>query len=173
MIPTEAAVLYGASPKTNEWGAMFEVREDDLSGQQSRALLALHLAGMHANSPPGSVFALDLSGLEAPGVSVWSAWYNGRIASIGALKMLDAENAEIKSMHTHPDFLRMGAGAAILERIIATARARGVRRLSLETGSGPAFEPALALYRRRGFANGAPFSDYEQSDFNQFLHLHL
>jgi putative acetyltransferase len=87
---------------------MFELREDDLSGAQSRALLALHLAGMHANSPPGSVFALDLSGLEAPEVSVWSAWYNGRIASIGALKMLDAENAEIKSTRTHPDFLRMG-----------------------------------------------------------------
>ena len=152
---------------------MFELREDDLSGEQSRALLALHLAGMHADSPAGSVFALDLSGLERPEVTVWSAWAGGRIASIGALKMLEGARAEIKSMRTHPDFLRRGAGAAILDRIVATARSRGVATLSLETGSGAAFEPALALYRRRGFANGAPFSDYEQSGFNQFLHLPL
>lgn len=152
---------------------MFDIREDDLSGDQTRALLALHLAGMHADSPPGSVFALDLSDLRLPEVTVWTAWRNGRIASIGALKMLQDDTAEVKSMRTHPDFLRSGAASAILERIITAAKSRGVKWLSLETGSGPAFEPALALYRRRGFVNGAPFSDYEQSAFNQFLHLAL
>ena len=76
-------------------------------------------------------------------------------------------------MRTHPDFMRMGAAAAILETIIAAASARGARRLSLETGSGPSFEPALALYRRCGFQPGAAFSAYRQSDFNQFLHLDL
>ncbi len=96
-----------------------------------------------------------------------------QITSIGALKMLDSGNVEIKSMRTHPDFLRRGARVAILEQIIATAKDRGVRWLSPETGSGPAFESALALYRRRGFLNGAPFSDYELSAFNQFLHLDL
>jgi len=128
---------------------------------------------MHADSPPGSVLALDLSDLQVAEVTVWTAWRNGRIASVGALKMLQDEIAEVKSMRTHPDFLRSGAGSAILERIITVARARGVKRLSLETGSGPAFEPALALYRQRGFVNGNPFSDYEQSAFNQFLHLAL
>ena len=76
-------------------------------------------------------------------------------------------------MRTHPHFLRMGAGAAIFETIITAAAKRGVRRLSLETGSGLAFEPALALYRRRGFKNGMAFGSYEQSAFNQFLHLDL
>ena len=76
-------------------------------------------------------------------------------------------------MRTHPHFLRMGAGAAILETIITAATVRGIRRLSLETGSGPAFEPALALYRRRGFRNGMASGGYEQSAFNQFLHLDL
>jgi putative acetyltransferase len=151
----------------------FDIREDDLSGDQTRALLALHLAGMNVDSPPGSVFALDLSDLQLPEVTVWTAWREDRIAGIGALKMLQDETAEVKSMRTHPDFLRTGAGSAILERIITVAKSRGVRRLSLETGSGPAFEPALALYRRRGFVNGAPFSDYRQSAFNQFLHLAL
>ncbi len=152
---------------------MFEIRQDDLAGQQVRALLALHLAGMHANSPPDHVRALDLSGLQQPAVTVWSAWRDERIAAIGALKLLADGNAEVKSMRTHPDFLRLGAGAAILEVIIAAARARGARRLSLETGSGPAFGPALALYRRRGFVDGEAFADYDSSAFNRFLHLDL
>lgn len=152
---------------------MIEVLEDDLGGAETRSLLALHLAGMRADSPPGSVYALDLSGLTAPGVTVWTARFDGRVAAVGALKMLADGTAEVKSMRTHPDFLRRGAAAALLERIIATARARGLRRLSLETGSGPAFEPALALYRRRGFRDGPPFSDYEASGFNRFLHLDL
>ena len=152
---------------------MFEIREDDLSGEQTRSLLALHLAGMHATSPLGSVFALDLSGLQLPEVTVWTAWYDGRLAGVGALKMLADGTAEIKSMRTHPDFLRKGAAAALLETIITTALTRGTHRLSLETGSGAAFEPALALYRRRGFANGPAFGEYVQSEFNQFLHMDM
>ena len=152
---------------------MFEVRKDNLSGEQSRELLRLHLEGMHASSPPGSVFALDLSGLQTPAVTVWSAWRDNRIAAIGAMKILPDGTAEVKSMRTHPDFLRMGAGAIILTTIIEAAAARGVRRLSLETGSGAAFDPALSLYRRRGFTSGSAFGDYEQSEFNKFLHLEL
>lgn len=152
---------------------MFEIREDDLSGAPTRALLALHLAGMHAASPPGHVFALDLSGLRDPAVTVWTAWRDGRVASVGAVKMLADGDAEVKSMRTHPDFARLGAAGAVLETIVATAAARGARRLSLETGSGPAFAPALALYRRRGFVPGPAFGDYTPSAFNQFLHLDL
>jgi putative acetyltransferase len=150
-----------------------DIRVDDLSSPATLALLRLHLMGMHASSPPGHVFALDLSGLKAPNVTVWSAWQGEAICGIGALKQFDATSGEIKSMRTHPDYLRRGVAAALLEHIIGQARARGLRRLSLETGSGEAFEPALALYRRRGFINGEAFSDYEKSDFNQFLHLAL
>jgi putative acetyltransferase len=150
-----------------------EVRQDDLSGEQIKDLLRLHLVGMHANSPQGHVFALDLSGLKAPGVTVWSAWVNERIAGVGALKELGHGEGEVKSMRTHPDFLRRGVAAALLDRIITEARKRGMHRLSLETGSGPAFEPALNLYRKRGFVDGEPFAGYARSDFNQFLHLSL
>jgi len=149
------------------------IRNDDLSSLQTRDLLAIHLSGMHANSPPGQVFALDLSGLQVPEVTVWSAWDGDAIAGIGALKALGDGSGEIKSMRTHPNHLRKGVGAAILEHIIDEASRRGWRRLSLETGRGPAFEPALALYRERGFANGGAFSDYEASAFNQFMHLEL
>lgn len=152
---------------------MLVIRQDDLSGDATRALLAFHLAGMHENSPPGHVFALDLSELRQPNVTVWTAWEIDSIAGIGALKVLSQGIGEVKSMRTHPDHLRKGVGAAILEHIINEARLRGCHRLSLETGSGPSFEPALALYRKRGFTSGGPFGDYEKSDFNQFMHLDL
>jgi putative acetyltransferase len=150
------------------------IRQDDLTGHQTRELLRLHLAGMHASSPgPEHVFALDISALQARGVTVWTAWIGARIAAIGALKDLGDLTGEVKSMRTHPEFLRRGIGAAMLEHIIGEARARGMRYLSLETGSGPAFEPALALYRKRGFVEGEPFGDYLRSAFNQFMHLTL
>src|SRR6202034_3715410 len=123
----------------------WEIRQDDLSGAQARALVRLHLEGMHAHSPPGSVFALDFSGLTVPEVTVWCAWRGERIAGIAALHDLRDGTGELKSMRTHPDFLRRGVADALLEHIIDQARRRGLSRLSLETGSGPAFEPALAL----------------------------
>lgn len=149
------------------------IREDDLSGAEIQNLLRLHLAGMLANSPPGQVFALDLSGLKAPGVTVWSAWRGAAIAGVGALKVLGDGSAEIKSMRTHPDHLRHGVAAAILEHIVGEARRRGLTRLSLETGSGPAFDAAIALYVRYGFESGDVFADYVGSAFNQFMHLDL
>lgn len=164
--------MSSSSPAVEAVGPLV-VRVDDLSGQPIRDLVALHLAGMSANSPPGHCFALDESGLMSADVTVWSAWDGEAIAGIGALKALGDGTGEIKSMRTHPNHLRKGVGAAILERIIAEARARGYRRLSLETGSGEAFEAALAMYRRRGFASGGAFGDYVGSDFNQFMHLEL
>lgn len=152
---------------------MLVIRPDDLTAQPTRDLLALHLAAMQENSPAGHIFALDLSGLERPDMTVWSAWFGDAIAGMAALRQLDAETGELKSMRTHPDHVRKGVATALLEHVIHVARDRGLRRLSLETGSGPAFEPALALYRRRGFQSGPPFGDYVASDFNQFLHLSL
>ncbi|MDX7951137.1 GNAT family N-acetyltransferase [Lichenihabitans sp. Uapishka_5] len=152
---------------------MIAIRPDDLEGAAVRDLLALHLAGMHATSPPGSVSALDASGLRHPDVSVWTAWIGDAIAGLGALKLLGGGAAEVKSMRTHPAHLRKGVAAALLRHIVGEARARGIRRLSLETGSGPAFDPALALYRAHGFEDGEPFANYRRSAFNQFLHLPL
>jgi putative acetyltransferase len=95
------------------------------------------------------------------------------VIGIGALKELGDGSAEVKSMRTHPDHLRRGVAALSLDHIAAEASARGLTRLSLETRSGAAFEPALALYRNYGFADGEAFSDYQSSAFNQFLHLEL
>lgn len=150
-----------------------DIRLDDLTGKQVQALLADHLSGMQKNSPPGSVYALDLSGLKAPNVSVWTAWDGGHLMGIGALKELSEAAGEIKSMRTDTAHLRKGVGLSILNHIIEEALRRGYKRLSLETGSGDEFEPALRLYRKRGFENGDAFGSYEASAFNQFLHKSL
>ncbi len=152
---------------------MFLIRQDDLSGDDVRALLAIHLAGMAENTPPEHVFALDLSGLQTPDITVWTVRHDGALAGIGALKALGDGTGELKSMRTHPDHLRRGVAAALLDHILDVAATRGYHRVSLETGVGESFDPALALYRKRGFENGGAFSDYEASAFNQFLHLEL
>ena len=145
----------------------------DLDDPEVQALIAYHKRAMLEGSPPGLSFALDLSGLQADGVCVWVAYVEGRAAAIGAIKRLDEKSCEVKSMRTHPDYLRQGLAAALLEVIITQARLAGFKTISLETGTGPAFEPALALYRRRGFVNGEAFADYTLTDFNQCLHLAL
>jgi putative acetyltransferase len=145
----------------------------DFDDDRIKALLTRHLEGMHANSPPGHVFALDWSGLQKPDISFYALWEGEELLGFGALKQLDTTYGEIKSMRTADAHLRKGVAARILDHLIAEARSRGYTRLSLETGSGPAFEPALALYRKRGFTDGGAFGGYEKSAFNQFLHLDL
>jgi putative acetyltransferase len=152
---------------------MAVIKPGDFADDRVKALLKRHLEGMHASSPPGHVFALDWSGLQRPEISFYALWEGEELLGFGALKELDLRSGEIKSMRTADAHLRKGVAATILDHIICEARARGYTRLALETGSGPAFEPALALYRRRGFTNGGAFGDYEKSPFNQFLYLDL
>ena len=151
----------------------FVIRPGDFDDDRVKALLTRHLEGMHATSPPGSVFALDWSALQAPEISFYALWERQELLGFGALKALGPYSGEIKSMRTADAHLRRGVGAAVLEHIIDEARRRAYRRLSLETGSGPAFEPALALYRGYGFTEGEAFGGYQKSPFNRFLHLDL
>ncbi len=152
---------------------MWEIRQDDLSGEPTRALIALHIASSRAATPAKFSFALDLSGLQTPEITVWTAWRGPALAGICALKVLKDGTGEVKSMRTDPGHLRQGVASALLEHVIAEARRRGMRRLSLETGVGGAYEPALVLYRKRGFKSGEAFADYQPSAFNQFLYLEL
>lgn len=145
----------------------------DFQNPSVRALIARHMAGMQASSPPEAVCALDLSGLQSADIDFFACWEGAELMAIGALRQMTPSQGEIKSMRTADQHLRKGSARAMLERLIGLATARGYKRLSLETGSGAAFEPALALYRRRGFQTGEAFGDYEASAFNQFLHLDL
>ena len=152
---------------------MLSISAAEFEAEDVRALLAIHLSGMQENTPPEHVFALGLSGLRTPDITVWTVREAGALAGIGALKALGDGTGEVKSMRTHPGHLRKGVAALLLDHIVAEATERGYWRLSLETGVGESFDPALALYRKRGFTNGAAFSDYEVSPYSQFLHLAL
>jgi len=151
-----------------------EIREGGLDQPAVADLLRLHLAGMAELSPPESVHALDLSGLKEPGVSFWAAWEGSDVLGCAALKALGEREGEIKSMRTAPAHLRRGVAAALLDHVISVARARGYRRLSLETGTDPAFEPAHAFYRSFGFTDCGAFADYPKDDpFSRFMSLAL
>lgn len=148
-----------------------EIRSGDFDDGQVQALLRLHVEGMHASSPPGTCFVLDLSGLRIPEISFFTAWQGHELMGMGAIKDLGDGTAEIKSMRTDPRHLHKGVGAFVLAHLLDVARSRGFRRVSLETGTGPSFDAAIALYLRSGFRKGAPFADYTESAFNQFFHL--
>jgi putative acetyltransferase len=150
-----------------------EIRDGGFDHPAVSDLLGLHLASMAVHSPPGSVHALDPAGLGAPEISFWTAWEGEALLGCGALKALGGGEGEIKSMRTAPAFLRRGVAAALLDHIVQAARARGYRRLNLETGTGPAFEPAYALYRRFGFADCGAFAYPADDPFSRFMSLAL
>jgi len=136
-------------------------------------LLDEHLRNMHELSPPESVHALDVSRLQSPDVTFWTARENGVLLGCGALKELDPEHGEIKSMRTPQTLRRRGAGRALLAHIIQEARGRGYRRLSLETGTVDAFRPAQQLYSSFGFQDCGPFADYRLDPHSVFMTLTL
>jgi putative acetyltransferase len=148
---------------------IMEIRLDDLTGAEIRALLAEHLDNMRQLSPPESVHALDLAALRNPEVTFWTAWSRGELLGCGALKELAAGHGEVKSMRTAPAHRRKGVARAMLQHIVAEARRRSYARLSLETGSMPAFEPARRLYESFGFTYCAPFGDYAEDPNSVFL----
>jgi putative acetyltransferase len=154
--------------------------EGDLNDPRVIALVHTHLIRARAETAVGSAHALDLSGLRAPNVTFWSAWERDAhdaardtLVAIGALKRLTDDHGEVKSMHTAEAARGRGIGAALLRHVIAVAEARGMTRLSLETGSWPYFAPARALYARHGFVECPPFGDYRLDPMSVFMTLAL
>ena len=149
--------------------SLVHIKIDDLSGPEIRELLQEHLASMRRHSPPESVHALPIEGLRKPEITFWTVWENGELLGCGALKELDAQHGEIKSMRTASRHLRKGVARTLLRHIIGEAARRGYRRLSLETGSMEAFEPARQLYARSGFTFCGPFADYVEDPNSVFM----
>ena len=137
-----------------------DIRRDDLRGPEIAQLLQEHLHDMHRVSPPESVHALDLESLRQPDITFWTIWDAGTLAGCGAIKELDPQHAEIKSMRTASAHRRKGVARQLLQHLLAEARQRGYTRVSLETGAMDFFLPARALYASFGFENCPPFSDY-------------
>jgi putative acetyltransferase len=146
-----------------------DIKIDDLTGPEVAELVGEHLHGMSLNSPPESIHALNLEGLKKPEITFWSAWEGKELVGCGALKELDGQHGEIKSMRTSASHLRKGIARRMLQHIIEEAKRRGYRQLSLETGSMDAFEPARRLYASFGFQYCRPFSDYTEDPNSVFM----
>lgn len=151
----------------------FTLAEDDPESADVTALLAMHLAFTRRHSPPEDVHALDHASLAAADISFFSVREQGRLLGVGALKRLDDGHAELKSIHTAEAARGRGVGRAVLEHLLGTARARGYRRVSLETGSMAAMAPARALYASAGFRVCPPFGGYGPSPYSVCMTLEL
>ena len=149
------------------------IETDDLSRPQVHALLEEHLSNMYELSPPDQVFALDLTKLRAPDITFWTVWDGEDLIGCGAMKELSPTHGEIKSMRTPKAARGRGAGRAVLEHIISVAKQRGYTRLSLETGTHPAFQPAHNLYRSKGFKVSGPFGTCCENPHSTFMELQL
>lgn len=152
------------------------IKIDDLTGPEIHVLLQEHLHSMTLHSPLESIHALDLDALRKPEITFWTAWNDPDqdgsskvLLGCGALKELDAGHAEIKSMRTASPYLRKGVARAILAHMMDQARRRGYARLSLETGSAKAFEPARNLYASFGFTYCGPFAQYVEDPYSLFM----
>jgi putative acetyltransferase len=146
------------------------ITDDDPRREDVSELLATHLEFANAQSEPEDVHALDVDGLAHPTVRFFSARDgDGRLLGFGALKVLDDEHGELKSMHTTSAARGLGVGAAMVARLLEAARAQGLRRVSLETGTMAAFAPARRLYERAGFVECEPFGDYRPSRASMFM----
>ena len=152
---------------------MFEIKIDDLTGDQIIALLEEHLADMQEASPPESKHALDLEGLKSSDVKFWTIWDDVALAGCGAYQKLDDTHAEIKSMRTAANYKNKGVASQLLSHLIEDAKRSGYQSLSLETGSMDYFKPARSLYEKHGFRYCTPFSDYVEDPNSQFMSLKL
>jgi len=150
-----------------------QIQLDDPARPDVFALLEEHLAHMHELSPPESVHALDVNKLKQPDITFWTVRDGSTLLGCGALKELSPEHGEVKSMRTPASLRRRGAGRAMLLHILAKARSRGYRRLSLETGPAEGFLAAQRLYQSVGFECCGPFADYKLDPYSVFMTIAL
>jgi len=143
--------------------------EDDLSGIESQSIVREHMASMLENTPIDSVHALPLDKLRQAHITFWTAWVGAELCGCGALQTLDQHHGEVKSMRTREKFLRQGVGQAVLSQIVTEACSRGLKRLSLETGSAESFAAARSMYLRNGFEICNPFANYKLDPHSVFM----
>ena len=148
---------------------MLRIVKTGLDDPRVLDLLRVHFEACHAVTPPESAHVFDVSRLKDADVHFWSAWEGDTLMGVGALKCLDLEHGEVKSMHTSKEARRRGVGSAIVQHILTEAKQLGLKRLSLETGSFGFFEPARALYARHGFVLCEPFGDYQHDPYSSFM----
>jgi putative acetyltransferase len=153
---------------------MIRIEPGDLGDRRVIDLLTMHVTRARGETAPGSAHALDVERLRSPLIMFWTAFGDdGALLGVAALQELSPDHGEVKSMHTAESARRRGVGSLLLRHVIEIARARGMGRVSRETGSWPYFEPARAFYRRHEFVECGPFGDYVDDPNSVFFSMEL
>ncbi|OIQ26403.1 GNAT family N-acetyltransferase [uncultured Vibrio sp.] len=150
-----------------------DIKVDNLENGGVIGLLEEHLADMYATSPAESVHALDVDALKATDITFFSGWKDSLLMGCVAIKVLDEEHVELKSMRTSTHARQSGVASQLLEHALKQATQLGYTRVSLETGTEEYFRPARNLYEKFGFQYCGPFSNYTLDPHSQFMTLAL
>ena len=143
--------------------------EGNFEDNEVHKLLTKHFIELRAASPKGSTHVLDIPGLKVDSIKFWSLWENGKLVGCGALKILDIDHGEFKSIRVHDDFRKKGYGTKIIENLINKARGMNIKRLSIETGAGQFFKPARKLFEKCQFQPCKPFAHYKEDKNSIYL----
>ena len=148
---------------------MLKSIEGNFDNPEVHELLTKHFIELRAASPEGSAHVLDIPGLKVPSIKFWSLWENDLLMGCGALKFLDKEHGEFKSIRIHDNFRRMGNGINVINHLINEAKKLNIKKLSIETGAGDFFKPARKLFINCGFDTCEPFSNYKSNINSVYL----
>ena len=140
---------------------MLKSIEGNFDNPHVNELLIKHFVELRAASPEGSAHVLDIAGLKVPSIKFWSLWDEEKLIGCGALKFLDKEHGEFKSIRIHDNFRKQGQGINVINHLINEAKKLNIKRISIETGAGDFFIPARKLFKRTGFSECEPFAHYE------------
>ena len=141
---------------------MLKSIEGNFDNPEVNKLLTKHFIELRAASPEGSAHVLDIPGLKVSSIKFWSLWENNKIFGCGALKFLDKDHGEFKSIRIHDDFRNQGNGIKVIKHLIDEAKKLKIKRISLETGAGKFFDPARKLFKKCDFAPCKPFAHYKE-----------
>jgi putative acetyltransferase len=143
--------------------------EGNFDNQEVHELLIKHFIELRAASPEGSTHVLDIPGLKVPSIKFWSLWQDKMLLGCGALKFLEKEHGEFKSIRINDNFRRMGNGINVINHLINEAKKLKIRKLSIETGAGDFFKPARKLFKKCGFETCKPFAHYKEDVNSVYL----
>ena len=148
---------------------MLKSIEGNFDHPEVNDLLTKHFIELRAASPKGSAHVLDIPGLRVPSIKFWSLWENEKLVGCGALKFLNKEHGEFKSIRVHDSFRNQDNGIKVIQHLINEAKKLKIKRISIETGAGKFFEPARKLFKRCNFRACKPFAHYKNDINSQYL----
>ena len=148
---------------------MLKSIEGNFDNPDVHELLLKHFVELRAASPEGSAHVLDIPGLKDKSIKFWSLWNKNMLMGCGALKFLEKEHGEFKSIRIHDNFRRMGNGISVINHLINEAKKLNIKKLSIETGAGDFFQPARKLFKRCGFEICVPFAHYKEDINSVYL----